>query len=105
MRSEAAAIRARLVVKTCVAATAILAVLLGLLIYPASARAYAAAPACSAPVPSTTQPGYTVADPDCDPDGTAFVPVAGSAVYTGILNGAAYRLEKPAHWNGELVVF
>ncbi|GAA3285223.1 phthalyl amidase [Dactylosporangium vinaceum] len=105
MRSEAAAIRARLVVKTCVAATAILAVLLGLLIYPASARAYAAAPACSAPVPSTTQPGYTVADPNCDPDGTAFVPVTGSAVYTGILNGAAYRLEKPAHWNGELVVF
>ncbi|MFI5914858.1 alpha/beta hydrolase family protein [Dactylosporangium sp. NPDC051541] len=84
---------------------AILAVLLGLLIYPATASAHAAPPACTLPTPSTTQPGYTVADPNCDVDGTPFVPVAGSAVYTGILNGAAYRLEKPSGWNGELVVF
>src|SRR4051794_20979172 len=62
-------------------------------------------PACGPPVASSTQPGYTVLDPACDPNGTPFVPVAGSTVYTGILNGAAYRLEKPAHWNGELVVY
>lgn len=82
---------------------AIMAVLLGLLTFPGNA--HAAPPACAPPVASTTQPGYTVVDPACDPDGTPFVPVAGSAVYTGILNGAAYRLEKPSHWNGELVVY
>ncbi|WP_433220426.1 hypothetical protein ACQP00_17930 [Dactylosporangium sp. CS-047395] len=80
-----------------------MAVLLGLLMYPGNA--HAAPPACAPPVASTTQPGYLVADPACDPDGTPFAPVAGSTVDTGILNGAAYRLERPARWNGELVVF
>jgi pimeloyl-ACP methyl ester carboxylesterase len=86
---------------------AIMAVLLGLVIAPValSDPAHADPPACGPPVASTTQPGYTVLDPACDPNGTPFVPVAGSTVYTGILNGAAYRLEKPSHWNGELVVY
>src|SRR3954463_14241299 len=66
----------------------------------------AAAPApCSAPVPSTTQPGYLVADPRCDIDGTPFVAVAGAHAYTGIRAGAAYRIEVPAGWNGRLVVY
>ncbi|GAA4260130.1 alpha/beta hydrolase [Dactylosporangium darangshiense] len=86
---------------------AIMAVLLGLLVAPVAlpAPAHADPPVCGPPVASTTQPGYTVADPDCDVDGTPFVPIAGSAVYTGILDGAAYRLEKPAAWNGELVLY
>jgi pimeloyl-ACP methyl ester carboxylesterase len=60
---------------------------------------------CDAPAPSTTQPGYVVADPDCDLDGTPFTPVAGSAVHTGVEQGAAYRIEVPRRWNGRLVVF
>ncbi|MFI5839057.1 phthalyl amidase [Catenuloplanes sp. NPDC051500] len=60
---------------------------------------------CDAPVPSTTQPGYVVADPDCDLDGTPFTPVAGSTVRTGIERGAAYRIEVPRRWNGRLVLF
>ncbi|MDG6103561.1 prolyl oligopeptidase family serine peptidase [Dactylosporangium aurantiacum] len=62
-------------------------------------------PVCGPPVASTTQPGYTVADPDCDVNGTPFVPVAGSSVWTGIDDGAAYRIERPAAWNGELVLY
>lgn len=71
----------------------------------------AAAPTCAAPVPSTTQPGYTVADPDCDLNGTPFGPLTGptgeplSRVYTGIRDGAAYRIEVPLRWNGELVLY
>ncbi|WP_236718218.1 S9 family peptidase [Actinoplanes sp. TFC3] len=66
----------------------------------------AAAPqTCDAPIPSTTQPGYLVADPDCDADGTPFTPLHGSRVRTGIRDGAAYRMEIPAKWNGELVVW
>ncbi|MDP9796399.1 pimeloyl-ACP methyl ester carboxylesterase [Catenuloplanes nepalensis] len=61
--------------------------------------------ACDAPVPSATQPGYSVADPDCDVDGTPFTPIAGSAVHTGIEQGAAYRIEVPRRWNGRLVIF
>jgi hypothetical protein len=68
--------------------------------------------ACAAPVPSTTQPGYTVADPDCD-FGTSnrFVPLtdqdgnAISTVHTGIDRGSAWRIEVPKRWNGELVLF
>jgi hypothetical protein len=86
---------------------AIMAVLSGLLAAPValSAPAYAAGPACGPPVASSTQPGYSVADPACDVNGTPFAPVGGSATFTGILDGAAYRLEKPAAWNGELVVY
>ncbi|WP_433383567.1 alpha/beta hydrolase family protein [Actinoplanes sp. CA-142083] len=62
-------------------------------------------PACVAPVPSTTQTGYTVADPNCDVSGTPFVALAGARVYTGISAGAAYRIEVPAQWNGRLVVY
>jgi hypothetical protein len=65
-----------------------------------------AAPAgCSAPAPSTTQPGYLVADPGCDIDGTPFAALPGAHVYTGIRAGAAYRIEVPQHWNGRLVVW
>jgi hypothetical protein len=66
----------------------------------------AAAPTtCDAPVPSTTQPGYLVADPDCDAGGIPFVALDGARVHTGIQAGAAYRIEVPAHWNGQLVLW
>jgi len=65
----------------------------------------AGTPGCVAPVPSTTQPGYTVFDPDCDTDGTPFVALPDAHAYTGISAGAAYRIEVPAHWNGNLVVW
>ncbi len=72
--------------------------------------AVAAPPVCDAPTASPTQPGYLVADPDCDLDRTAFVPLtdpAGTAlsdVHTGVRDGAAYRIEVPRDWNGELVL-
>lgn len=71
-----------------------------------------ATPTCAAPVPSTTQPGYTVADPNCDfGTSTRFVPLTDasgapiSRVYTGIRDGAAYRIEVPLHWNGDLAIY
>jgi hypothetical protein len=94
------------------AATALVAALI--LVVPlvdAGAPAAAAAPACTAPTPSTTQPGYLVADPHCDVDGTPFVALtdaagtAISSVHAGIQDGAAYRVEVPLHWNGNLVVY
>ncbi|MFI5932180.1 alpha/beta hydrolase family protein [Actinoplanes sp. NPDC051494] len=69
-----------------------------------------AAAACETPAPSP-RPGYVVADPDCDLDGTPFRPLTDasgtpiSRVHTGIRDGAAYRIEVPRAWNGELVVF
>jgi hypothetical protein len=75
---------------------------------PASA---AAPPVCTAPAPSAIQPGYLVADPDCDITGTPFTPLtdaSGTAIsrtYTGIRDGAAYRVEVPLQWNGRLVVY
>jgi hypothetical protein len=81
-----------------------LALLLGAVLVPTT-QAYAAAPACGPPVPSATQPGYLVADPNCDLDGTPFVALPGATVYTGILDGAAYRIERPKRWNGSLVVW
>lgn len=78
----------------------------------APAGAAAAAPVCTAPVPSTTQPGYTVADPDCDVGtGTPFVPLTDAAgrplsrTYTGIVDGAAYRVEVPLRWKGDLAIY
>ncbi|WP_203840884.1 alpha/beta hydrolase family protein [Winogradskya humida] len=68
--------------------------------------ASAAPAACTAPTPSTTQPGYLVADPDCDVDGTPFTALPdASRVYTGIRDGAAWRVELPRRWNGSLVVY
>src|SRR5690349_16997715 len=71
-----------------------------------------AAATCAAPVPSSTHPGYTVADPHCDfGTSTAFSPLtdasgkAISRVYAGIRNGAAYRIEVPLDWNGDLAVY
>ncbi|HZD00922.1 MAG TPA: phthalyl amidase [Actinomycetes bacterium] len=75
-------------------------------------QASGAVVACAAPVPSTTQPGYTVADPNCDfGTGTPFVPLTNeqgeeiSTVHTGIADGSAFRVEVPKRWNGELVLF
>lgn len=64
-----------------------------------------AAPACAAPVPSTTQPGYQVFDPGCDLDGSPFTALPGARIHTGIHAGAAYRIEVPDAWNGKLVVY
>jgi hypothetical protein len=86
-------------------ATAGLAVVLGLFIVPTSPAAAADPPVCVAPVPSPTQPGYLVADPNCDLNGTPFVPLADATVFTGIRDGAAYRIERPKRWNGALVVY
>jgi hypothetical protein len=68
--------------------------------------------ACVAPVPSPTQPGYTIADPNCDfGSGTPFVPLTDShgrqisRVFTGIAGGAAYRIEVPKRWNHDLVLY
>ena len=50
----------------------------GLLSVPATAGAAEAGPpdgTCDAPVGSTTQEGFMVADPDCDLDGTPFAPL------------------------------
>jgi len=75
----------------------------GLLVAPST---HAQAAACVAPVPSTTKPGYLVADPNCDLNGTPFEAIPGaSQVYTGILDSAAYRIEVPLNWNGELVLY
>ncbi|MET0423723.1 MAG: phthalyl amidase [Actinoplanes sp.] len=60
---------------------------------------------CTAPVPSTTQPGYLVADPDCDLTGAPFTALPGATVHTGVRAGAAYRIEVPGAWNGSLVVY
>lgn len=61
--------------------------------------------ACDAPVGSTTKDGYTVADPDCDRNGTAFTALPGATTFTGIEQGQAYRIEVPSAWNGDLVVW
>jgi hypothetical protein len=89
---------------------------------PAAAR-HGAVPEDPAPTgpectttPSTTRPGYTVADPRCVFTGGAytgarFTPLTDAAgrpltrVLTGIVRGAAYRIEVPLRWNGQLVLF
>jgi hypothetical protein len=72
----------------------------------------AQAATCAAPIASTTKPGYTVADPNCDfATGAPFVPLTDAAgapisrTFTGIVNGQAYRIEVPLHWNGDLAIF
>jgi hypothetical protein len=93
-------------------------VLAGLLVTTLAAVTLAATPlaagaqtACAAPVPSDTQPGYTIADPRCDfPGGAPFAPLTDpggaplSQVHAGIDGGAAWRIEVPDHWNGDLVL-
>jgi hypothetical protein len=70
-----------------------------------------AALACAPPVPSDTQPGYSVADPNCDPNGTPFQPLTDasgapvSRTFAAIRDGAAFRMEVPLAWNGDLVVY
>ena len=70
-----------------------------------SAPAVAAPAVCAAPVASTTQPGYLVADPACETNGNPFTATADSTVHTGIRDGAAYRIEVPKAWNGRLVLY
>jgi pimeloyl-ACP methyl ester carboxylesterase len=85
-------------------------VVVGLIVSPTASAA--AAVTCAAPVPSTTQPGYTVADPNCDfGTTTPFVPLTNasgqpiSQTFAGIRDGAAYRIEVPLNWNGDLVLY
>jgi hypothetical protein len=85
--------------------TALLALTLAVPLALAGPPAEAAPASCAAPVPSTTQPGYLVADPHCEIDGTPFAALPGAKVYAGIKAGAAYRIEVPRHWNGRLVVY
>lgn len=82
-----------------------LTVTLAAILIPSAPALAADPPACGPPVPSPTQPGYTIADPNCDADGTPFVALPNSTVFTGIVDGASYRIEKPKHWNGELVIY
>jgi hypothetical protein len=67
-------------------------------------------------VPSATQPGVSIADPRCvftgaQYTGARFGPLTDAAgqpvsrVLTGIEGGAAYRIEVPLRWNGDLVLF
>jgi hypothetical protein len=90
-------------------ATAVIAAAVALV---PTAPATAAAVTCAPPVPSSTHPGYTVADPNCDFGTTnPFVPLTDasgrpiSRVFTGIRDGAAYRVEVPLHWNGDLALY
>ena len=91
--------------KPVIVAAAVLAALLP------GVPASAAPVTCDAPTASPTQPGYLVADPDCDLTGTVFAPLtdatgaALSEVHTGVRDGAAYRVEVPRDWNGELVLY
>jgi hypothetical protein len=50
--------------------------------------------------PSDRVPGVQIQDPACN-----FVADPGATAYTGILNGSAYRIEVPTHWNGDLVMY
>jgi hypothetical protein len=84
---------------------AVLAAALTAALVTAAPPASAAPPVCDAPVPSTTQPGYLVADPDCDISGTPFTALPGAQVHTGINDGAAYRIEVPGDWNGRLALY
>jgi hypothetical protein len=86
---------------------------------PASAGPAPAAPVAAAAcvtTPSPTQPGYSIADPTCDFNGgqytgARFEPLTDAAgaplsrVFTGIQDGAAYRVEVPLQWNGDLVLY
>ena len=83
----------------------VLAVVSAVLVSGLAGPAEAAAVACRAPVASPTQPGYLVADPACETNGTPFTGTPASDVHTGIRDGAAYRIEVPHAWNGELVVY
>lgn len=82
-----------------------LTVMLAAVLIPTAPAVAADPPVCGPPVPSPTQPGYTIADPNCEADGTPFVALPNATVYTGIVDGASYRIEKPRHWNGELVIY
>src|SRR5438034_1123174 len=95
-----------LLARVLVLVTTLAAVTLAAAPPPAGAQA-----ACAAPVPSDTKPGYTVADPWCDfPGGAPFAALTDpsgaplSHVDAGIDGGAAWRIEVPDRWNGDLVL-
>ena len=50
--------------------------------------------------PSDQVSGVEIQDPACD-----FTALSGATAYTGILKGSAYRIEVPADWNGDLVMY
>jgi pimeloyl-ACP methyl ester carboxylesterase len=87
------------------------ALLVSSLLVASQTPATAEPPVCSPPVPSETQPGYLIVDPDCDLSGAPFVPLTDAAgqplseVFTGIRDGASFRVEVPLNWNGDLVLF
>jgi hypothetical protein len=63
----------------------------------------AATPASADPVPGDQPlPGYTISNPPLAPALVAGVP---SRVYQGVHKHAAYDIEVPPHWNGELVMW
>jgi hypothetical protein len=67
---------------------------------PACRQAPRSLPSTCTTTPSSRVPGVSIVDPAC-----GFTPVDGSSLYTGILQGSAYRMEVPKHWNGNLVMF
>jgi hypothetical protein len=90
--------------------------MVGLLASLGLAAPASAGPAVCVTTVSSTQPGYSIADPSCDFNGSRytggrFEPLSDAAgqavsrVFTGILNGAAYRVEVPTRWNGDLVLY
>jgi hypothetical protein len=107
--------RPRRLIVTLVAGTLLL--LGSLVAWSGAARAAGTefSPSSCVTTPSTVVPGVQIADPACEFNGTAytapFSPVANgsgqqSRVWTGIASdGAAYRIEAPADWNGTLVMF
>lgn len=90
----------------------------------AAAHAAPAAPAgsqavrgCTAPTSAGAAPGWRIADPRCDYSYLTnsytgvLTPFSGadgvgpSTLYTGIYAKAAYRIEVPRSWNGDLVLY
>jgi hypothetical protein len=61
----------------------------------------ASAATCNpAPTPSDRVPGVPIVAPAC-----GFTALPGATAYSGILDGSAYRIEVPDHWNGSLVMY
>lgn len=57
--------------------------------------------------PGTGLPGLLAATPGsvATPSAPSFTPLAGARAYTGTIGQAAYLIEVPADWNGELVLW
>ncbi|MGH9114730.1 MAG: hypothetical protein ACRDWW_02760, partial [Acidimicrobiales bacterium] len=106
--------RARIIGPVVAAAFALVAVVLPEVVVPVAAQATSTTSTCTTTA-SAVVTGVEIADPACDYNGTAytgatFAPIDNSAgqastVYTGILEGSAYRVEVPPGWNGTLVMY